>query len=894
VKKYLFCLTLVGLLVFALSGTALADPVTPTVSTIDPATAPNDIDTPVTIIGANFTELDGSDTFVGPPTVTLGTTTLTNVTWVDANTLTATVPWGMDAGIYDLTVTNPDTGTNTLASAFTVGAGLGKWNAGDLFGGQMLQLLMKPDDPNTLYAAAYGVKGLFRSTDAGEHWTFVTDKVWPNANGFAVDPLHLDWLYVINDPDGLQRSTDGGDTWTSVMPYKWPDGRDLQAYPQVHVSPYEDATHPQALFISSCDQYVIPVATGPKGLIKSTDGGATWTIVPSLAGVGVQDIAFDPNDHSHLVLVTSDRSVYTSSDWGDSWTQVTTSGLASTSLGINGSITYNPGGSEVWINATSQSVGGGLFMCAANDLTSWQDVSPALGYGSWFLKFTSAGSVYISRFHSATGGTSWDPFGPSPWYGQGDFVADPTDPQTAYITNDAVGVQKTTDLLDPTPVWQDKVQGLTALSCTSMAVSPADPLRVYAAFYGPLGIYRSLDGTSTWKFLPILGASQVRRVLEDPFESQRVYAGADSGFYTSTDGGDHWTGTGWNLPPASPSELFVDMAADPYLAGHLLACFGTGGVPRLLYSSTDYGASWQAVDVHPGPGMQIPYCIAFDPATSGTVYFATNGVYKSTDDGSTWQRIDDLKQPGMANDASSIAIATRPQHMVAVEGASGRFYRSVDDGATWQKAASTEYGGVDVFVDGDSTRLYRATFQGLFFSSDAGDSWRRAAGVIGQLQTTALGYGVADGHAIIYAATNGGSAATTAGTLAAAPRAVGAAATTMVGAGVYRYVLVPTPRVTLKLSGLSSGALRFGRRVTASGVVRPIRLAGSKVKLYVQRWRGSKWVTVMTVPRTIRTTGTYSWSYRPMWRGSYRLRATIAKATTYTAAGTTWRTFKVK
>ena len=95
------------------------------------------------------------------------------------------------------------------------------------------------------------------------------------------------------------------------------------------VSPYQDATHPQALFVGSCEKYVIPEATGPKGLIKSTDGGATWTIVPSLEGVPVQDIAFDPNDHSHLVLVTSDRQVYTSSDWGDSWTQVTTSGLTS-------------------------------------------------------------------------------------------------------------------------------------------------------------------------------------------------------------------------------------------------------------------------------------------------------------------------------------------------------------------------------------------------------------------------------------------------------------------------------------------------------------------------------------------------------------------------------------
>ncbi len=870
---------------FVPSWTALGDVTSPAVGAIDPATAYNDIDTTVTVTGTGFAT-DATGTI--PPAVTLGATPLTNVTFVSATALTATVPWGMKPGPYTLTVTNPDGGTASLATVFTVGAGIGQWNSGALYGGQMQQLLMKPGDPNTLYATAYGVMGLFRSRDAGEHWVFVTDKV--SGNSITVDPLHPDWLYVVDNPDGLMRSQDEGDTWTSLMPFAWPDGSALQAYPQVHVSPYQDVTHPQALFVSSCERYVIPEVTGPKGLIKSTDGGAHWTIVPSLKGVPVQDIAFDPNDHSHLVLVTSDVKVYTSSDWGDTWTQIVTSGLTPSSLGMGGSITYNPGGSEVWIDAPAQPVGGGLFKSAATDLTSWQEVSPSPGYGSWFLSFASAGSVYISRFHSTTGGTSWDLFGPSPWYGYGAFVFDPTVPTTAYICNDAVGVQKTTDLLDPTPTWQDKVQGLTALSCTSMAVSPTDPQRVYAAFYGPLGIYRSLDGTSTWTFLPIPGASQLLRVLVDPFDSQRVYAGAASGFYASSDGGDHWAGTGWNLPPSSPS--LVDMAADPHQAGHLLACFGSGGAPRLLYRSTDYGASWQAVDVNPGPGTQNPHCIAFDPATPGTAYLATNGVYKSIDGGSTWQRIDDPKQPGMVSDASNIAIATHPQHMVAIEGQSGQFYRSVDGGATWQKAESTQGGGVDVFVDGDSTRLYRATAQGLFFSSDAGDSWERAAGVIGQVQTTALNYADMDGHTIIYAATNGGEAKTS-GTPAAGMRYAALATTTrLVGAGIYRNVVV-APKLTLKLSGLRRSALRRGRYVTTKGVVTPGVLAGGKVKLQVQRWV-HRWATVKTVLRTIGSKGGYSWRYKPAKRGSYRLRATIAKTATNTAVATTWRKFKVK
>ena len=205
-----------------------------------------------------------------------------------------------------------------------------------------------------------------------------------------------------------------------------------------------------------------------------------------------------------------------------------------------------------------------------------------------------------------------------------------------------------------------------------------------------------------------------------------------------------------------------------------------------------------------------------------------------------------------------------------------------------------------MFANNDSTRLYFASPQGLFFSSDAGDTWERAAGAFGQIQTTALGFANADGHTILYAATTGGeaeyrgaTAATRRAALATTRLAAPAATTKMVGAGIYRYVVV-TPRLTLKLSGLKGGTvLRLRRYVTAKGVVTPSALAGGKVKCQVQRWV-HRWATVKTVLRTIGSSGAYSWSYKPAKKGSYRLRATVIKTATNTAVRTTWRGFKVK
>ena len=96
---------------FAPTWATLADVTNPTVSAIDPASARDDTDTAVTITGTGF---------VATPTVTLGTTTLTDVAWVSDTTLTATVPGGISPGVYALTVVNPDDGSGTLPDAFTV------------------------------------------------------------------------------------------------------------------------------------------------------------------------------------------------------------------------------------------------------------------------------------------------------------------------------------------------------------------------------------------------------------------------------------------------------------------------------------------------------------------------------------------------------------------------------------------------------------------------------------------------------------------------------------------------------------------------------------------------------------------------------------------------------
>ena len=75
--------------------------------------------------------------------------------------------------------------------------------------------------------------------------------------------------------------------------------------------------------------------------------------------------------------------------------------------------------------------------------------------------------------------------------------------------------------------------------------------------------------------------------------------------------------------------------------------------------------------------------------------------------------------------------------------------------------------------------------------------------------------------------------------------------------------------------------------------MKPPSLAGGEVKLTVQRKQGGKWRKVKSLTRTISVSGTYSGKYKPAKEGSYRIRATITKTGTNTAATTNWLRFKV-
>ena len=217
----------------------------------------------------------------------------------------------------------------------------------------LLSIAVDPDSPSTLYAGAFA--GLFKSTDAGASWahiwsaevvyTVVLDPVSPATLYAGTGPMNLD------DVSSIFKSTDGGTTWTRVLATS-----DYYGFVSIAIDPVSsanvyagsyrgqffrsadagatwsevtgywdgrihmaiDPSSPSTLYASSA-QTVVPIGPGVGNVLKSTDSGRTWSLLPGIPGINVASVALDPRSPSH-VYAGVDGVVYESTDGGQSWT----------------------------------------------------------------------------------------------------------------------------------------------------------------------------------------------------------------------------------------------------------------------------------------------------------------------------------------------------------------------------------------------------------------------------------------------------------------------------------------------------------------------------------------------------------------------------------------------
>src|SRR5215813_13023267 len=181
------------------------------------------------------------------------------------------------------------------AGVFRSTDGTASWNRVSLFG-QFYSIAFDPTDPDVVYLGESG--RVFRSTDAGDHWSTL-----PVAGGLSVEevvvvPSTPTTLYAAQFFGGVLVSTNAGQSWTAMN-----EGlADLRVF-GLSMDPTAETT----LYAST-----------PNGIWKTTDGATSWTPTGLMTCQPGGRVAIDPTAPSTLYVPTS-CGVFGSTDGGTTW-----------------------------------------------------------------------------------------------------------------------------------------------------------------------------------------------------------------------------------------------------------------------------------------------------------------------------------------------------------------------------------------------------------------------------------------------------------------------------------------------------------------------------------------------------------------------------------------------
>ena len=425
------------------------------------------------------------------------------------------------------------------------------------------------------------------------------------------------------------------------------------------------------------------------GVHKSTDGGLTWVSMnegidartgPSGDAIPVFCLTIDPNNYDIIWIGTQNvRGIYRSADGGRTWEKRVNGVVEDSGLTFRG-FTVEPGNSDV--------------VYAAGEISSFNWA----GREMWGREFDRTKGVV---YKSSDAGRNWRAI----W--RGDNLAryvwiDPSNVNTIYVstgifdreaansdpmtnTPGGVGILKSTDGGE---TWFQVNNGLNNLYLGTLFMHPDNPQILLAgagnnAYPEGGGIYLTTDGGAQWKHV---GGRHITSVEFAAGDSRRAYAGGDSEFYRSDDGGRTWqsykrAGEGWGPEGIRPG-FPIDFQVNPRDSMRIFVNNYGGG----NFLSQDGGQTWVSASTgYTGADLTD---LAVDPSNPAIVYAnGRSGPFVSTDGGATWRGLNTV---GVAEGARVVVDPDNPNHILMSSAHWGETYESIDGGLSWKQ--STNYG----------------------------------------------------------------------------------------------------------------------------------------------------------------------------------------------------------
>jgi photosystem II stability/assembly factor-like uncharacterized protein len=252
--------------------------------------------------------------------------------------------------------------------------------------------------------------GLFHSVDGGRTWAASGRGFDPSSSASRIvfDPVRPERLFALTSTGTLHRSSDGGASW---QPMLWPV--DLLVI---------DPVNPDTL-------YAAGAVDGSPAVLKSVDGGETWTDLSGGFATGTGDRAFSGltirPDRPATLYASCSAGFFRSLTAGRSWTRL----ASGESEGVNGPIVIDPLDTARMFASGGNDLDHQLIKSTDRGVT-WQPTSletPDLSVlvadfhhlGTFYAVTVVVGVAAGSPFVSDDDGATWRPLaaglGPAPW-----------------------------------------------------------------------------------------------------------------------------------------------------------------------------------------------------------------------------------------------------------------------------------------------------------------------------------------------------------------------------------------------------------------------------------------------------------------------------------------------
>ncbi len=618
------------------------------------------------------------------------------------------------------------------------------WHVLGPTGGDVRVVVIDPKDKNRLYISTLDGQ-IYKSEDAGKSWRLLVNLNEPQLilDQLMVDSRDSNVIYTSGhrhkSPGGFFRTTDGGATWTEAKELK---------NEAIH-SMTQSASDPDILFVGT---------TG--GVWVSKNSGESWEKISSdTMPVNINSMAVDPRNTSTIYAGTWWRP-YKSTDSGKSW-KLIKNGLIDDSdifaISIN---SRNP--QHLVASACS-----GIYE-TYNGGEKWAKIQGIPSQSRRTRDIVQHPSLPGTIYAATTEGFWMSSNGGKTWIMTtqrnleiNSIAVHPDEPNRVFIGTNNWGVMVSNDGGQNFTPTNDS---FTSRFTYSITPDTSQPDRLYATTHntatGGGFFFTSSDAGSTWQQAKNLDVNRVSpfSVLQDRTDPTLMLLGTSIGIYRSADRGTSWTFIAPPKPvkkrpvrrsartkkkapapkaktaaPAAPEEPKLIPAITDKVRVLTYTEDGTNailaGTDKGLYRTNDLTKGWEKIALGEGVNDNI-FVIYISPQRPETIWVGTasSGVLVSHDSGKTWATAE-----GVRRDApiSSIVVDPKRPDYVYV-GSTQSLYRSRDGGKTWigrgKNLPLGNYTSMLINPQNTDEIFLSSSLEsdgGIFFSSDAGDQWKR-------------------------------------------------------------------------------------------------------------------------------------------------------------------------